>query len=87
MVKDLIYERLERKPESFDGLSLLETNEEEKKFIGTLSTFTLKDLGIKKPLNTFKVAVVPQWFKIKDKDNLYLVDTEGFAYCRYIAKI
>jgi hypothetical protein len=36
----------------------------------------------------FKLSEMPKYFLIcRDSNNVYLVNTEGYNYCRYVAKV
>jgi hypothetical protein len=55
----------------------------------TLPVFTTKQLGIKRPIDSFNAENIdiPILFILKDGYNKYLINTAGFNYCRYVIYI
>jgi DUF1009 family protein len=55
----------------------------------TLPVFTNKQLGIKRPIDFFKAKNinVPLLFILETPESKYLINTEGFNYCRYVILI
>lgn len=56
--------------------------------IEKLPVITAKNLGIKTPLETFALAKylrLPQYFILNVDETMYLVNTSGCSYCRYVA--
>lgn len=54
-----------------------------------LTCYTAKSLGIERdPLGNFVVKPEQQYFLVVRRDNsMYLVNTEGYDYARYITKV
>ena len=55
----------------------------------TLPVFTIKQLGIKRPIDFFKAKNinVPVLFILETLESKYLINTAGFNYCRYVILI
>jgi hypothetical protein len=55
----------------------------------TMPVFTIEQLGIKRPIDFFKVKNinVPVLFILETPQSKYLINTAGFNYCRYVIQI
>jgi hypothetical protein len=52
-----------------------------------LPSFSSDELGIRRPCDSFRSGVlVPQCFLLMHAGATYLINTEGYDYCRYVAK-
>jgi len=55
--------------------------------INPLDNFNFKEMALKEGLEKEETRI-PQWFVLfRELDEMYIVNTEGFDYCRYIVKI
>ena len=85
----------ESKPKAFEAVktTVLEAMEGLiLEFIETLPKFTNDELCIKSPLDFFKETnepffIMPQLFVLECENERYLINTEGFNYCRYVLSI
>jgi len=59
-----------------------------KEILNNLSRFTDKELWgcWDAPYASFQIET-PTWFILETPGGLFLVDTEGYDYCRYIAQL
>jgi hypothetical protein len=69
-----------RKPVSFDEVETLEGVEIPMSLIADLPTYETKDLFTFENENE-------QFYLIKNNSDLYLVDSQGFNYPRYVVKL
>jgi hypothetical protein len=85
----------ESKPKAFEAVNTTVLEAMEGlilEFIETLPKFTNDELCIKSPLDFFKETnepffFMPQLFVLEFENDRYLINTDGFKYCRYVLSI
>ena len=92
-----LYSRLARKPAYWEEIRDLIPRGDEVEFVAKLPRYDQDDLfgpEWEAPLQSFSGIAgeagggPPQWFVVRKSDGSeYLVDTEGYDYCRYIGRL
>lgn len=55
--------------------------------VDKLPSFSSDELGVRRPCDSFRSGVLlPQCFLLTHAGVMYLINTEGYDYCRYVAK-